>query len=34
MRRYRIEDWLKFGIMLIITLVVLIIGNGYVWKLW
>lgn len=38
MRRYRIEDWLKFGIALIsisiITLIILVIGNGYVWKLW
>lgn len=38
MRRYRIEDWLKFVIVLIpisiITLIILFIGNGYVWKLW
>ena len=38
MRRYKIEDWLRFGIVLIpisiITLIILVIGNGYVWKLW
>lgn len=38
MRRYRIEDWFKFGIVLIpisiITLIILFIGNGYIWKLW
>lgn len=38
MRRYRIEDWLKFRIVLIpisiITLIILFVGNGYVWKLW
>lgn len=38
MRRNRIEDWFKFGVVLvpisIITLIILFIGNGYVWKLW
>lgn len=38
MRRYRNENWLKFGIVLIpisiITLIILVIGNGHVWKLW
>ena len=38
MRRNKIADWLKFGIVLIpisiITLIILFIGNGYVWKLW
>ena len=38
MRRNSIEDWLKFSVVLIpisiITLVILVIGNGYIWKLW